>query len=84
MASSIKDKEKVLIELMGPQSSLEDKNKVIKNMSITEKYLNLNFDFENSKKKDFLIYEKNNNNFKNLEKKNKENSNKINEIKFKI
>ena len=54
MASSIKDKEKVLIELMGPQSSLEDKNKVIKNMSITEKYLNLNFDFENSKKKKFL------------------------------
>ena len=32
-----------------------------------EKYLNLNNDFENSKKKDCLIYE--NNNFKNTDKK---------------
>ena len=81
MASFIKEKEKVLIELMGPQYSLEEKNKAIKNVSMTEKYLNLNNDFENSKKNDFLIYENNNNNFKNLEKKNKENSKKINEIK---
>ena len=66
MASFIKDKEKVLIELMGPQYSLEEKNKAIKNVSMTEKYLNLNNDFENSKKNDFLIYENNNNNFKNL------------------
>ena len=81
MASFIKEKEKVLIELMGPQYSLEEKNKAIKNVYMTEKYLNLNNDFENSKKNDFLIYENNNNNFKNLEKKNKENSKKINEIK---
>ena len=75
--SIIKEKEKVLLELMGPQSTLEERNKVIKNSNITEKYLNLNFDFDNSKKNDFLIYE--NNDLKNLEKKKKENN--INEIK---
>ena len=65
--SIIKEKEKVLLELMGPQSTLEERNKVIKNSNITEKYLNLNFDFDNSKKNDFLIYE--NNDLKNSEKK---------------
>ena len=48
MSSFIKNKEKVLIELMGAQYSLEEKNKAIKNMSMTD--LNLNNDFENSKK----------------------------------
>ena len=41
MSSFIKDKEKVLIELMGAQFSLEEKNKAIKTVSVIEKYLNL-------------------------------------------
>ena len=46
MSSFIKNKENVLIELMGPQHSSEEKN-----YAYVEKYLNLNNDFENSKKK---------------------------------
>ena len=49
MSSFIKNKEKVLIELMGAQHSSEEKNKAIKNVPMIEKYLNS--DFENSKKK---------------------------------
>ena len=61
MSSFIKNKEKVLIELMGAQHSSEEKNKAYDRKIFKFKW------FWKLKKKDCLIYE--NNNFKNTDKK---------------